>query len=102
MITIRTRNIKLNVFLNEDEQKILKEKSNKAKLSQSGFIRKLIMHYTDDSLSKIDIEHLINSLSIVCNNLINLSNKLNRLQYNELVNFLDKQINDINILIKNI
>lgn len=42
MIDIRVRNIKLNVFLNQEEQKLLKEKSNKIRLTQSDFIRNLI------------------------------------------------------------
>ena len=46
---MRTRNIKLNVFLNEEEQKILKEKSNKARLSQSDFIRNLILNYSNNN-----------------------------------------------------
>ena len=48
MIDIRIRNIKLNVFLNEEEQILLKEKSNKARLTQSDFIRKLITEYDNN------------------------------------------------------
>lgn len=39
---MRTRNIKINVYINEEEKKMLKEKSNKNKLSQFDFIRNLI------------------------------------------------------------
>lgn len=39
---MRKRNIKINVYLNEVEKKMLIEKSSKVKLSQSDFIRKLI------------------------------------------------------------
>ena len=34
---MRKRNIKINVFLNEDEKRMLVEKSNKARLSQFDF-----------------------------------------------------------------
>ncbi len=43
---MRKRNIKVNVFLNESEKKMLEEKSNKARLSQSDFIRNLIINCT--------------------------------------------------------
>ena len=39
---MRARNIKINVYLNEEEKKMLEEKSTKTKLSQSDFIRNLI------------------------------------------------------------
>ena len=42
---MRNRNIKLNVFLNEREHDLLIEKTNKARLTQSDFIRKLINDY---------------------------------------------------------
>lgn len=45
---MRKRNIKVNVFLNDVEKKMLEEKSNKVKLWKSGFIRFLIRDYTDD------------------------------------------------------
>ncbi len=35
---MRTRNKKINVYLNEDEKNILLEKSSQAKLSQSDFL----------------------------------------------------------------
>ena len=49
---MRKRNIKINVFLNEDEKRMLVEKSNKARLSQSDFIRKLINDYANDDGTK--------------------------------------------------
>ena len=41
---MRARNIKINVYLNETEKKMLEEKSNKAGLSQSEFITKQIQN----------------------------------------------------------
>ena len=52
---MRKRNIKVNVFLNEEEKKMLKVKSNKARLSQSDFIRNLINDYANNN-SKNDTE----------------------------------------------
>ena len=42
---MRNRNIKLNVFLNEEEYNLLKFKTRKLEISQSTFIRKLIKNY---------------------------------------------------------
>lgn len=53
---MRTRNIKINVYLNETEKKMLEEKSSKTKLSQSDFIRKLIDDFKINSLSNSDIK----------------------------------------------
>lgn len=47
---MRTRNIKINVFLNEDEKELLMDKSKKAQLSQSDFIRNLIVGYNSKNL----------------------------------------------------
>jgi len=42
---MRTRNNKINVFLNDDEKLILKRNSAKLNLSQSAYIRNLIIGY---------------------------------------------------------
>ena len=42
---MRNRNIKINVFLNEDENKILNEKVKKSGLNKSEFFRKIILGY---------------------------------------------------------
>ncbi len=96
---MRTRNIKINVYLNELEKNILKDKSDSIKLSQSDFIRKLIYNYSEDYFSKDIINETINSLSAICENLSRLANKFNRLYYYEYVTFLDEQIYIINNII---
>ena len=58
MITIRIRNIKLNVFLSEEEKELLKEKSNKARLSQFEYIRIFIEDYSYKSKSKVAINNM--------------------------------------------
>ena len=92
MIDIRVRNIKLNVFLNEEEQKLLKEKSNKARLTQSDFIRNLITEYDNNNLSNIDIENINNVVSSTINDLNKLRDTMYRLGYYQLVEFIDKII----------
>lgn len=42
---MRNRNIKINVFLNEEENKILNEKVKKSGLNKSEFFRKIILDY---------------------------------------------------------
>ena len=42
---MRNRNIKVNVFLSEEEKKIFDRKSKKAGLSKSDFFRKIILDY---------------------------------------------------------
>jgi hypothetical protein len=60
---MRTRNIKINVYLNEEEKKMLEEKSTKTKLSQADFIRNLIEYFDINDLSKNDIVDLQNIIS---------------------------------------
>ena len=42
---MRKRNIKLNIFLNAEEKKILDSKVNKSGLNKSEFFRKIILGY---------------------------------------------------------
>lgn len=92
---MRTRNIKINVFLNEEEKQMLVEKSNKADLSQSDFFRLLIQDYSADKVLNKDLEELYKILNIVSNNLAKLSNELNRLCYYDFTKFLNEQISNI-------
>lgn len=92
---MRTRNIKINVFLNEEEKEMLLDKSKKTKLSQSEFFRMLIQDYSDKKVLNKDIEYSIKTLNDVIDNLNKLSNTLNRLCYYDFVFFLDSQISSI-------
>lgn len=94
---MRKRNIKINVVLNEFEKKMLEEKSNKARLSQSDFIRKLINDYTNNN-SKNDNEQREKLLKII-EDLTLLKQQMDFLNYRDYSNFIIKQINQIkNIL----
>lgn len=92
MIDIRIRNIKLNVFLNEEEQKLLKQKSNKARLTQSEFIRNLITEYDNNNLFNADIENINNAISSTIDDLNKLRNTMYRLGYYQLIELIDKII----------
>ena len=95
---MRKRNIKINVFLNEDEKQMLVEKSNKAKLSQSDFIRKLINDYTNDDVIKNNLEKKLQLLKIV-EDLSLLKKQMDFLKYSDYSNFITKQIRNINNII---
>ena len=92
MIDIRVRNMKLNVFLNEEEQKLLKVKSNKDGLTQSDFIRNLITEYDNNNLSNVDVENIKNVILSTINDLNKLRDTMYQLCYYQLVEFIDKII----------
>lgn len=93
---MRNRNIKLNVFLNEREHDLLIEKTNKVRLTQSDFIRRLIKDYTFETKPKIDIDTIVKS-SI--KDLTKVNDYMHRLRYEKIIVVLDKVINDLNKLI---
>lgn len=84
--------MKLNVFLNEEEQKLLKEKSNKARLTKSDFIRNLITEYDNNNLSNVDVENIKNVILSTINDLNKLRDTMYQLCYYQLVEFIDKII----------
>lgn len=96
---MRKRNIKINVFLNEDEKKMLEEKSNTAKLSQSDFIRKLIEKYYEYQPQKNDIDNAVISLSELIDNLSSFKRQMEFLHYSDYSNFIAKQITNVEDII---
>lgn len=97
---MRTRNIKINVCLNETEKKMLEEKSSKIKLSQSDFIRKLITEYYGSNITKNNLEKTVNSLSKIAEGFSSLKNQMDFFRYSDYSNFIAKQISNINNIIK--
>ncbi len=96
---MRKRNIKINVFLNENEKQMLVEKSNKVRLSQSDFIRKLINDYANDDGTKSNLEEERVQLLKIIENLSLLKRQMDFLGYRDYSNLIIKQINQIkNIL----
>lgn len=96
---MRTRNIKINVFLNEDEKKLLMDKSKKAKLSQSDFIRNLIIGYYSYQLKESDAENFNAVLLRIVENLSILKHQMDFLRYSDYSNFISKQIEELDKLL---
>ena len=90
---MRIRNNKVNVFLSDDEKFILKRDSSKLKLSQSEYIRNLIIGYKmkipevkEEQKTKKDeyvIENIVKALEENINCLIKVKNKFHHLGYFE-------------------
>lgn len=97
---MRNRNIKLNVFLNEREHDLLIEKTNKVRLTQSDFIRKLINDYKYESNSQIDINTINIIIKSVIEDLTKLKVKMQRLAYYQIVEFIDNIIDKLNTIRK--
>ena len=94
---MRNRNIKLNVFLSVREHDLLIEKTNKARLTQSEFIRKLINDYKYESNHQVDIDTIIKS---VINDLSKINEYMHRWGYTKFENLLNRDINDLNSILK--
>lgn len=90
---MRMRNNKVNVFLSDDEKFILKRDSSKLNLSQSEYIRNLIIGYevknpeikeeTTNSIDEYIIEKILKTLEENINCLIKVKNKFHYLGYFE-------------------
>lgn len=80
---------------------MLETKSNRARLSQSDFIRNLIRNYTDDKSFEIDIDNIVNNIFNITNDLSKLKSKLHYLGYFHEEEFLQNQIKNLNNLIQN-
>lgn len=90
---MRIRNNKINVFLSDDEKFILKRDSSKLNLSQSEYIRNLIIGYEikipeikEEQKTKKDeyiIENIVKALEENINCLIKVKNKFHHLGYFE-------------------
>ena len=98
-LKMRTRNIKINVFLNENEKNMLEEKSSKTKLSQSEFIRKLIDDFKINSLSNSDTTYIAESLEESINELLKLKKRLHNFGYFEDEEFLKNKMIDFDFWI---
>ena len=90
---MRIRNNKINVFLSDDEKFILKRDSSKLNLSQSEYIRNLIIGYEvknpeikeeiKNSIGEYIIEKIIKTLEENIECLIKVKNKFHYLGYFE-------------------
>ena len=97
---MRERTIKINVFLNKDEKKIIDKKAKKSELNKSEFFRKIILEY---KLSEKPDERFYEFL----HQLRGMATNLNQMAkiYNENYGYVNKSIlglNEVYVLPKKI
>lgn len=80
MRKVRIRNIKINVFLNEDEKRIFDEKVKKSGLNKSEFFRKLILDYKLKEQPDERFYEILAQLRGMANNLNQMARTYNRYQ----------------------
>jgi hypothetical protein len=100
---LRKRNNKLNIYLSDEELKILKDKSSKIGLNQSDFIRNLLIsdgkenkQIMNQNLSNkpsyVDVDNITKILNENIEYLVKIKNKFHYLGY-----FNDEQLLQIEI-----
>ena len=104
---MRIRNNKVNVFLSDDEKFILKRASSKLNLSQSEYIRNLIVGYKvknskikeeiKTNIDKYIIEKILKTLEENINCLIKVKNKFHYLGYFENEQAIETKIENLKI-----
>lgn len=77
---MRKRNIKINIFLDEDEKKIFDEKAKKSGLSKSEFFRKVILDYKLKEQPNERFYEILIQLRGMANNLNQMARVYNRNQ----------------------
>ena len=77
---MRNRNIKINVFLNEEEKKIFDEKVKKSGLNKSEFFRKIILDYQLREQPDERFYEILSLLRNMVNNLNQMARTYNRYQ----------------------
>ena len=75
---MRNRNIKINIFLNADEKKILDEKVKKSGLNKSEFFRKIILDYKLKEQPDERFYEILSQLRGMANNLNQMARVYNR------------------------
>lgn len=77
---MRNRNIKINIFLNEDEKKIFDDKAKKSGLIKSEFFRKIILDYQLKEQPDERFYEILSLLRNMANNLNQMARTYNRYQ----------------------
>ena len=77
---MRNRNIKINIFLNEEEKKIFDEKVKKSGLNKSEFFRKIILDYQLREQPDERFYEILSLLRNMANNLNHMARTYNRYQ----------------------
>ena len=78
---MRNRNIKINIFLNEEENKILNEKVKKSGLNKSEFFRKIILDYQLKEKPDEKFYEVLSQLRGMATNLNQIARVCNRYGY---------------------
>ena len=78
---MRNRNIKINIFLNEEENKILNEKVKKFGLNKSEFFRKIILDYQLKEKPDEKFYEVLSQLRGMATNLNQIARACNRYGY---------------------
>lgn len=78
---MRNRTIKKQFWLNETEEKLLKEKSKKAGLSEAEFIRSFINDYKLKEKPDENFYYVLKDLRGIATNVNQLTRQANRYQY---------------------
>ena len=74
---MRTRTIKQQIYLNSDEKKILSEKSKRAGLNESEFIRSMIKGYKIKEQPTKEIREFSRDISGIANNINQIAKVVN-------------------------
>ena len=92
---IRKTKIKINVFINEEEQVRFKDKVKKLVLSQSAYIRKIINEDMDNVIHKDDITPILERIKVLNYDLVRARNFMimNRIHNGE--ELLEKVLTEI-------
>lgn len=78
---MRNRTVKKQFWLNETEEKLLKEKSKKAGLSEAEFIRNFINDYKLKEKPDENFYYVLKDLRGIATNVNQLARQANRYQY---------------------
>ena len=78
---MRARTIKQQFYLNAEEKKLLKEKSEKAGLNESEFIRSMIKGYKIKELPTKEIREFTRDISGIANNINQIAKAVNIVGY---------------------
>ena len=78
---MRNRTIKKQFWLNETEEKLLKDKSKKAGLSEAEFIRSFINDYKLNEKPDENFYYVLKDLRGIATNVNQLARQANRYQY---------------------
>ena len=96
---MRKRNIKINVFINEEEQIRFKDRVKKLGLSQSAYVRKIINEDMDNIIHKDEITPILKQIKTLNNDLVRARNFMimNRICNGE--ELLEKVLTEIRTLL---